>query len=35
LLDNLKLILINQNEEIPIAWELNRNRWGYISFCRN
>ena len=35
MLAHLKLILHNQNEEILIAWKLNSNRWGYISFCWN
>ena len=32
MLDHFKIILLNQNEEIPIPWKLNRNRWGYIAF---
>ena len=28
----LKLILLNQHEEILIAWKFNRNSWGILAF---
>ena len=28
----IKPILLNQNEEILIAWKLNSNRWGILAF---